>query len=373
MTNLESTAEHILIVDDQPELTDILSVTLAKRGYAVDCVYDGEQALVWLRSNTPDLILLDVAMPRLDGYEVCRTIKADNRLKDIPVIFISAMQDIGVKQQAFKVGGVDYITKPYQREEVLARVRTHLDLRRRQVELEHIHQLKDDVLRMVSHDLKNPLSAILNAQKLLNMTLREPLRTNGTARESLEIIERNVGKMLSLIRDLIDMARIEGNIDMHLEPVQVNSYLLKHLNEFKLEAKGKNIDLRLVSPPDGVQVWLSPLRFGQVLTNLLSNAIKYTPDGGIVELAAGIEGNDFVLAVRDNGLGIPDEALPHLFEKFYRVPTEAHLEQTGTGLGLSIVKSIVDQHNGRVYVDTEYGKGTTFTVSIPCLEPVPVE
>ena len=373
MSNLETSAEHILIVDDQPELADILAVTLGKRGYRVDCAYDGEQALQWLRTNLPDMILLDVAMPRIDGYDVCRAIKADKRLKDIPVIFVSAIQDVEVKAQAFKVGGVDYITKPYQREEILARVRTHLDLRKRQTELEQIHQLKDDVLRMVSHDLKNPLSAILNAEKLLAMTLREPLRTNATARESLDIIERNVGKMLSLIRDLIDMARIEGNIDMHTEPVQISTYLQKHVNEFRLEAKGKNIELRLVTPPETMQVWLSPQRFGQVLSNLLSNAIKYTLDGGTVELAAGIENNEFIVAVRDNGLGIPDEALPHLFEKFYRVPTTEHLEQTGTGLGLSIVKSIVEQHNGKVYVETEYGKGTTFTIVIPCLEPVPVE
>jgi two-component system, sensor histidine kinase and response regulator len=372
VSTIETSAEHILIVDDQPELADILSVTLAKRGYEVNCSYDGEDALTWLRTNLPDLILLDVAMPRMDGYELCRALKTDKRLKDIPVIFVSAIQDVEVKAKAFKVGGVDYITKPYQREEILARVRTHLDLRKRQVELEHIHQLKDDVLRMVSHDLKNPLSAILNAEKLLAMTLREPLRTNATARESLDIIERNVGKMLSLIRDLIDMARIEGNIDMHTEPVQINTYLQKHLNEFRLEAKGKNIELRLTALPEDVQVWLSPQRFGQVLSNLLSNAIKYTPDGGIVELAAGVEGTEFILAVRDNGFGIPDDALPHLFEKFYRVPTAEHLEQSGTGLGLSIVKSIVEQHNGKIYVETEYGKGTTFTIVIPCLEPVSV-
>lgn len=372
-TSTTETSESILIVDDQPEIAELLSLTLSRRGYTVHSAYGGEKALDWLHTETPDLILLDVGMPKMDGYDVCRRIKSDKRLKDIPVIFVSAIQDADIKSQAFKVGGVDYITKPYQREEILARVRTHLDTRRRQVELERTQQLKDDVLRMVSHDLKNPLSAILNAEKLLALTLRDSIRTNATARESIEIIERNVGKMLSLIRDLLDMARLEGAIEVQPEPVALVPYLEKHLRDFMLEAKGKQIELRF-SPPEhqDVQVWIAPQRFAQVLQNLLSNAIKYTPEGGVVELLAMVEPAQFAICVRDTGLGIPADAIPHLFEKFYRVGTPEHLDQPGTGLGLSIVKAVVEQHQGHIYVESEPGQGSAFTVVIPCLEPISV-
>jgi two-component system sensor histidine kinase/response regulator len=368
----QQNTETILIVDDQPEVAELLSITLAKRGYHVHTEHGGEAALQWLQAEVPDLILLDVGMPRIDGYDVCRSIKADRRLKDVPVIFVSAIQDVEIKTQAFKVGGVDYITKPYQREEVLVRVRTHLDVRRRQIELEQMQQAKDDMLRIVSHDLKNPLGAILNAEKLLALTLRDAIRTNPTARESIEIIERNVGKMLSLIRDLLDVARLEGVMEWRVERVQLTPYLEKHLRDFRLEARGKQIELRFSPPAQDAEVWLSPQRFSQVLQNLLSNAIKYTPEGGTVELLAAVEPERFVLSVRDTGLGIPAEAMPRLFEKFYRVSTPEHLEQTGTGLGLSIVKTIVEQHQGQIYVESEAGQGSAFTIVIPRLEPHPI-
>jgi two-component system, sensor histidine kinase and response regulator len=320
-------------------------------------------------STPPDIILMDVNMPGKNGYEVCSALKASPRFNGIPVVFISAIHDTEVKTQAFKVGGVDYITKPVHRDEVLARVRTHLDTRRRQVEMERLQQQKDDMLRMVSHDLKNPLSSILNAEKLLALKLRDVIADSPMVAESLDIIERNVGKMMSLIRDLLDVSRVESTVEIQMEPVWASAYLNKHLNDFKLEAKGKRIELRFVPLTPDVQVWLAPRRFGQVLTNLISNAIKYTREGGTVEVAATVEAQQFVIGVRDNGLGIPTTAIPHLFDKFYRVPTDAHLEQNGSGLGLAIVKTIVEQHNGKIYVESVLGQGTTFTVAIPCVEP----
>lgn len=362
----------LLVVDDQPVNADLLTTILRNRGYSTLAVYSGAEALEAVEHNAVDMILLDVSMPIMDGYQVCRTLKADERFRDIPVLFVSAISDVRVKVEGFQAGGIDYITKPFQREELLVRVHTHLELRRQQQEiqrlqhqeilrLQEMNKLKDDLLQMVSHDLKSPLSAIKGGIVVLEMTLGSTIQSNQRASNSLELIRRSTNRMLQLVLNVLDMARLEGQLVARYEAVNLIPFLRQHIEDIKYAAQAKRITVQFSPPPGDCQIALAPHLFTQVIDNLLANAIKFTPAGGSVELAAQVSETDVAITVSDTGTGIPEEAIPHLFDKYFRVGND----YAGTGLGLSIVKSIVDLHEGTVSVESQLGHGSRFTVSIP--------
>ena len=371
MSHLESPAS-LLIVDDQPVNADLLTTILQNRGYATVTVYSGAEALAAVETHPIDLVLLDVSMPVMDGYQVCAALKADVRFSAIPVIFVSAISDVRVKVEGFQVGGVDYITKPYQREELLVRVHTHLELRRHQQEIERLQQqeiirlqevskLKDDLLQMVSHDLKSPLSAIKGGIAVLEMTLGTTIQSNQRANTSLDIIRRSTNRMLQLVLNVLDVARLEGRLIARYETVNLIPFLQQHIEDIKYAAQAKQLQLNFSPPTGDCQVALAPHLFTQVIDNLLANAIKYTPAGGTVELAVDVTETSVAISVIDSGIGIPTEAVPHLFEKYFRVDADF----SGTGLGLAIVKSIVELHEGTVTVESTFGQGSRFTVTIP--------
>lgn len=363
----------ILIVDDTPTNLQVLASMLNEQGYKVRPANSGRVALRTVRMQAPDMILLDINMPDMDGYEVCELLKADDELRDIPVIFISALDDLDDKVRAFQVGGLDYITKPFQFDEVLARVETHLNLRRKQQQVEDLRrqekvyyeklsQMKDEVVRNASHDLKNPLSSVASAVSLLEQHLDTD---DEHLTHLLDMIRRGADRMLALITDVLDLARLETGMALLPESVYVNDYLALYIDEFIPLADDKNITLTFNPLADELVARFDPAQMGQLLRNLLSNAIKYTPVGGQVEVSVEVGEYVWMLHISDTGLGIPEAELPHLFEKFYRINTREHMQQEGTGIGLTIVKAIVEQHHGEITVDSQYGQGTTFSIILP--------
>ncbi len=366
--------QTILVVDDVPANLELLSNLLSTRGYRVRSALSGAVALKSVHAAPPDLILLDINMPEMDGYEVCQQLKAEGQTSAIPVIFISALNETLDKVRAFKVGGVDYITKPFQFEEVLARVEAHLTLyyQRREIEMLHerekarfaeLNTVKDQFVQMVSHDLKNPLTAVMGYAYLI-----EEEQAWASPEDLLEFtksIQVSAQKMLRLITDLLDLGRIEAGMELQLVPVTLTDFLTQHLLDHQALAHHKQIDLALTLPLVELTLPLDITRFGQVIDNLLSNAIKYTPEGGHVALAAQVTPGEVILQVADNGLGIPTEDIPHLFDKFYRVQRSKHLTAEGTGLGLAIVKAIVEQHGGHIWVESELNEGSIFNVALP--------
>lgn len=366
----------ILIVDDLPSNLELMDATLSLEGFTILKALSGSQALEMAHVKALDLILMDVNMPNMSGYETCEHLKADPRSRDIPVMFISAIDDAEVKVRGFSVGGVDYIPKPFHREELLARVVAHVELRKRQVEieqlkqkevafLEEVNKLKDEMLRMVSHDIKNPLSVIMGCVEVLEKEMNQYLKEHQRSAETVVLIRRCAEEIMTLVRDLLDTTRIESQAELLAEPVLLSPYLARQVEGQQFSAREKQIELKYIPPPASLYVDLSPERFEHVLQNLLSNAIKYTPAGGKVELSTESHPGEIWIHVQDTGLGIPYEDQPRLFEKFYRVQRPEHQKQTGSGLGLAIVKTIVDQHGGQVWVDSEPGQGSTFTVSLP--------
>lgn len=364
----------ILAVDDVPANLELLSRMLIKRGYRVRSAINGSMALKSASLTPPDLVLLDINMPEMDGYQVCQQLKDDERTRHIPVIFVSAMNETMDKVKAFETGGVDYITKPFQFEEVVARVETHLSLFRQKQEIEllrsrereHFEELnavKDQFVRMVSHDLKNPLNNVIGFAYMLEQ--RPTKISPDDVMLFAQQIQQSAQKMLRLITELLDLSKIESGAALALQPVVLADLLDKHAADIVPSAQRKGISISYMPPPP-ITLSLDTVRFGQVIDNLLSNAVKYTPEGGQIELLAQVTASEVIIQIADNGLGIPENDIPHLFDKFYRVRTEQHMAAEGTGLGLSIVRAIVEQHGGRIWVESELGVGSMFSIGLPC-------
>lgn len=374
MTPPENYRADILIVDDTPANLQLLATSLSKHGYNIRAVTDGHHALMAARAVPPDLILLDIMMPDLDGFEVCRRLKEDETLHDIPVIFISALDETVDKVHGFRVGGADYISKPFKFEEVLARIEIHLTLynQRRQLEqareqdrlyFEKISQLRDEFVSTASHDLKNPLANIKLSADLLR---RAAERGDAQLQQKhLHNIATQVDRMQQLITDLLDIVKLETGRALVYERVPMEPFLQHVVEDFALAAQEKQINLRYQLSTAVTSAVLDHQQFRQALHNLLSNAIKYTPAGGEVVLASMAEDDTLLVEVRDTGLGIPAADIPYLFDKFYRVTNPDHMAIEGTGLGLSIVQTVVHQHGGAVDVTSEFGRGSTFRIRMP--------
>lgn len=368
----EKETARLLIVDDIILNLDILSTMLRKNGYTVWEATSGEEALELITTELPDLILLDISMPKMSGYEVCERLKADQRTKDIPVIFISSFSEIQNKVRAFEVGGVDYVTKPFRVQEVVARVQAQLTLyrQRRQIEqllekernyYEQLNKMRDELMHTTTHDLKNPINLILGYASLLQE--QESVQQDAIAKEFLHEIQRATNRMLSLVTDLLDLAQIETGIAILPSPVNLPQFLSITVGDYAFQAEKKQVKLAYLAPEGDITINADERRLEQVLGNLLSNAIKYTPSGGSVTVSTMTEPERVVIQIRDTGLGIPQQDVPRLFDKFFRVEEEQHYKEDGTGLGLAIVKAIIEKHNAQIWVESELGKGSTFYVA----------
>ncbi|MCB0032992.1 MAG: response regulator [Anaerolineales bacterium] len=358
---------NILIVDDTAANLKVLSTLLNSNGYHVRPAINGHIAIKAALAVVPDLILLDVMMPEMDGYEVCERLKREEKTRDVPIIFVSALDEVLDKVKAFQGGAVDYITKPFQVEEVLARIEIHLTLYRQRKEIEGLNAFKDLFIRTVSHDLQSPISNIMGYTEILTGEDRELLTAERTD-EMLRRIYQSAERMYNLVSNLLDLTRIEGAPVM-MSPVLLRDVLNMQLDEFSSSAEQKSISLQ--PPPDTVQqmVYADPNLINEVFNNLLSNAIKYTPEQGIVRIEVEVLEERVLVHVADTGFGIPEEDIPHLFERFYRVGRLEHMTEPGSGLGLSIAKLILEKHDGDIWVESELGRGSRFTVSLPLYKP----
>jgi signal transduction histidine kinase len=377
---------RILVVDDEMLNRILLSTGLQESGYMVETAEDGQQALRMLRAQSFDAVLLDLIMPRMDGYQVCERIKADEQTHDIPVIFISALEEIGDKVRAFTAGGADYVTKPFQFEEVLARVETHLALRdlRRQLqaanqelerrldELQARNEELDAFAHTVAHDLKNPLTALVGFSTLLE-TRRARLPDEKITRY-LDAVARNARKMTNIIEELLLLASVRRVEEVEMEPLDMAAIVA--------EVQGRLADLiaeqqaQVLVPDD----WPVALGRGpwveEVWANYLSNAVKYGGQPPRVQLGADphlYRSNDppshqpmIRFWVRDNGPGLTPEEQARLFAPFERLH---QVRAEGHGLGLSIVRRIVEKLGGQVGVEGEPGRGSLFFFTLPAAPP----
>jgi light-regulated signal transduction histidine kinase (bacteriophytochrome) len=367
----------ILLVDDTPENLQLLINILTRQGYKVRPASSGVRALSAVKIDPPDLILLDVMMPEMDGYMVCAQLKADEATRDIPVIFLSALPDAINKVKAFELGGVDYITKPFQVQEVAARVRMQLMLRESQKQLSQqnmlLQQLNQELVRsnqeleqfsyIVSHDLQQPLQGVLGFAKILQMKYQTQLDE-----EAIEYILRIVGageRMQDLIQELLAYGQVTATFP--LVPVDCNVVREKAIANLQLIIAERSAQLTGSELPT---VMGNETQLVQLFQNLISNALKFPRPHVTLEIEISAESNAgvWLFRVQDNGIGIEPQDCDRIFELFQRLHPDR--EYPGTGIGLATCKKIVERHGGQIWVKSRVGLGSQFYFTLPELEQV---
>jgi two-component system sensor histidine kinase/response regulator len=364
-------APGILIVDDVPANLELLAEMLRERGYEPRPVPGGRLALQAAHAEPPDLILLDINMPEMSGFEVCELLKADAALKDIPVIFITAFAETEDKVKAFALGGVDYITKPFQAAEVAARVRTHLEIHRQRRELERnyvrlseFEKLKETLVHMIIHDLRNPLAVIRGSMDVVMQ--REAQALTADSRKFMNAARAVTATLAEMISSILDVGRMEaGAMTLRLVPCDVVAIARAVLASVE-PLRGRR-ELTVEAPAASVAVTADSDILLRVLQNLVDNALKFTPPSGWIRLAIAAEGGFVRVAVQDNGPGIPEEYQRTIFDKFGQVPGFERQVRYATGLGLAFCKMAVDAHGGRIGVESREGAGSTFWFELPLL------
>jgi CheY-like chemotaxis protein len=348
--------ETILIVDDTPANLGVLVETLGAAGYQLMVAEDGEEALTQTAQTQPDLVLLDVMMPGIDGFETCRRLKAQPHTRDIPVLFMTALSETADKVKAFAAGGVDYITKPIEHEEALARVRTHLALRRLQRELQAELAIKDKFMRIASHDLRNPLCLILMSGELAKRQPGAPasvLKYVANIADSAAHMRRVIDTFLHLKRG--DAARVELNLVATAAASQ---------HQFAAGDKDIGLSLELAEAPAPI-VRCESAHVFQAVTNFVSNALKFTPRGGAVTVRTRAAGPRFRCEVQDSGPGVRADERDQLFVEHGRLSPKPTGGEESHGVGLAIVKHLVESQGGAVGADFPAGGGSVFWFELP--------
>jgi two-component system sensor histidine kinase/response regulator len=361
---LKSNVSNILIVDDTPANLKILSEILSAEGYKVRPVPNGKLALQVAEREKPDLILLDIMMPDMNGYQVCQQLKEDQNLSDVPVIFISALNDTNDIVKALTTGGVDYITKPFQAEEVKARVKTHLKIHRQEIELQELNITKDKFFSIISHDLRNSLGGFMGLTEMMadesqQFSIIETKELMANMRDSA----RNV---FDLLENLLEWSRMQRHmIPFNTQPLHLANVAAESTANLTEQARLKGVELALDIPAT-LKVNADVYMLGTIIRNFTSNALKFTPKGGEVRISAKQEANNTaVISVSDTGIGMSSKLIDNLFCINVNTSRPGTEGEASTGLGLILCKEFVAKHGGTINVKSEENNGSTFSFSIP--------
>jgi two-component system sensor histidine kinase/response regulator len=355
-----SNSSRLLVVDDQPANIQVLGALLGRLGFEIVPANSGDQALKRLANRRPDLILLDVMMDGMDGFEVCRQIRANSDWADIPIIFLSAADDKQMTVRAFESGGVDYVTKPFNEAELVSRVKTHLALKAARDRLIRLAEDKDELLGILAHDCKNHLGGMHMSALLLLDHART--KDDPRLRQLAENIERSSGLMLSFVKEFLANAAADHGVPVRQERIDAKAAIAVAAQRHQEAARRKAITLRIDSIHGDATVVASAMALDQVLDNLLSNAIKFSPPGK--EVVAGVreDHSSVECFVQDNGPGFTEKDHAQMFRRYARLSARPTGGEPSTGLGLSIVKRLTDALGAKLTCQRNAPSGATFTV-----------
>lgn len=421
----KSSIADILVVDDTPDNLRLLSDLLTNNGYKVRNVTNGKMALDAAQLKPPDLILLDIMMPGIDGYEVCRQLKLNKETSQVPIIFLSAKNEVEDKVQGFGLGGVDYITKPYQSAEVLARIENQLrisDLQKKlrkknqqlqqeihdrvlaeeqlkmlnqklekiveartiqlqkqnqellllkeqlQKKLEEEHSLSDlksELITTISHQFRTPLTVISTSSDLIKRKLMK-IEMTGCERY-FQRINDSVQKITLMLEDTLTLAKASSEeLQLNIIPINLTELCQSLIENWHIPENNSS-KLSFVSVGKASDMIKGDANLIQkMLTHLVANAVGFSPNGGNIVLELTYEPQNAIVRITDQGIGIPPEEKTKVFERFYRASNANSVPGTpGAGLGLAVVQWIVQQHHGTITIESILNKGTTVTLSLP--------
>ncbi|HNX93928.1 MAG TPA: hybrid sensor histidine kinase/response regulator [Holophaga sp.] len=383
-------SEKILLIEDMEILRQTLRSFLGDLGYSVIEAASGEDGLELAQKDHPDLILLDIGLPALDGFQVCERLKAVPNLREIPVLFLSGNLSTADKLRAFQLGAVDYVTKPFQFDEMEARIRTHLTLQRQKRMLQEkqtvllsalfdakvlnsklidmnerlrdSEAMKSGFIAHMRNEINNPLNAILALAEELLRSVLSPERL----RQIAGIIHGEASHLDFQLRNVFCAAELEaGEATPFITNAEIGSILRNVADSLSHVAQMKDIQIRLIDPPDPLVFPTDAAKTHLILENLLANAIEFSPQGKSVELCARIQDDELVLDVKDEGIGISAEDQALIFKRFRQLDTGLTRAHMGPGLGLSVTKALLELMGGEIAVDSEPGQGSRFSCRIP--------
>jgi len=379
----------ILIVDDEPKNIQLLGILLQESGYAVEFAMSGSETLAWVNRKTFHLILLDVMLPDIDGYDICKRLKSNPNTRSIPIIFLTAKSNPESIVKGFRIGAVDYVTKPFQREELLARVKMHLELvgqqraldkyadlleeknlelKQKNAQLEELNASKDTFFSIIAHDVKSPLAGFLSFAELLRNLDHIG---HEQFQELVTHFQQSAERLLALLENLLTWAQIQrGTIQFMPQQFDLRTCAESVCGLFRQTARQKGIELQnrlqqvmLIEADRDI--------LETILRNLLSNALKFTPSGGHVELRAACENAMVRVMVSDTGIGISEENIANLFQIGKKIKKVGTAGEKGTGLGLILCKEFVEKHGGNIGVESQLEHGTTIWFTLPLLGETP--
>jgi two-component system sensor histidine kinase/response regulator len=359
MPNTIPVAGRILVVDDQPANLRTLAALLSRAGHEVATAGNGDDALAQADASPPDLILLDMMMPGRDGFSVLAELRQRPALQGVPVVFLTAAQDRDLLLRAFDGGAVDYVTKPFLAEELLARVHAHIGLKLARDRLERVARERQELVNLVAHDLKNPLSSVLFASDIL---LQDGCRPERVPRY-LDMIHGSARDALGYIRRYLETQsgrRVQADASASLR--EVFAWLAER---YELQFESRGMRLLAAMPCDEAVAAIDPLVLRQVGENLLGNAMKYAPGGDVCLSARRGATGYWQVLVEDRGPGIPAARQRELFQPFVRLVEHDPADGLSSGLGLSLARQIVAEHGGALWYEDREGGGARFVVELP--------
>lgn len=354
----------ILVVDDNVANLKVLGSILKENGLSPAIAQSGANALKSIKRKLPDLILLDIMMPDMDGFEVCKRLKQDVDTQDIPVIFLTAKTEQEDIIQGLEVGAVDYVTKPFNPKELMTRVNTHLELKAAKEGLKEALATKDKFFSIISHDLINLFNGLLGLSFIL--TDQKMKLAPAEKEDYLQSILKSSTQGYDLLKNLLEWSRSQTG-RLQLTPIRLNLSKIVDLNIVFLNENAKNKQITLFSSIDqDTLVFVDENMFDTVIRNLLANAIKFTPENGQVEISAKqTQENQIEISISDTGVGIKAENMDKLFRSDISYSTFGTHKEKGTGLGLMLCKEFVEKNGGRIGVESEEGKGSRFYLLLP--------
>lgn len=421
-------SKQLLIVEDSPTQLEQLKYILEQNGYTVRTAREGKTAYQMVLESKPDLIISDIVMPEMDGYELCEKVKSNPAFRDISIMLLTNLSDPKDVIKGLQSGADNFLTKPYNEHFLLSRIsyvllnkelrqdtsssdmgihivfggqkyfinsdrmqiidlllstyenaiqkngelaeankqllNMHREIARKNLELEKLNEEKNKFLRIAAHDLRNPISAVLSFSVLL---IEESWgKLDDSEKEFLTIIRDSSEFMLKLLNELLDLSIIEsGNLQLNLAETEINELIQRNIALNRIIAEKKNINISFSSGFVQQKIKLDPVKTEQVLNNLISNAIKFSHSAKEITVSSNIEGDVCQITVSDQGQGIPLADQQKLFQPFAKRSVLSTAGERSTGLGLSIVKKIVEGHGGKIWVESEVGRGSTFFVTFP--------
>jgi len=359
----------VLLVDDNPQNLKMLGNILKEKPYRQALAQNGAEALDFVKKKRPDIILLDIMMPDMNGFEVCQKLKQDAELSEIPVIFLTAKTEKKDVIKGLEQGAVDYVTKPFNSQELITRVSTHLELKaakealtEKVEELKQANATKDKFFSIIAHDLMSPFNALLGLSELL---LIEKDIEAAKREKLLKIILQTSKTGYNLLKNLLEWSRFQtGRMVFH--PEEINLKELVDANIALLNSNAVAKDIQIFSDIlETTGVFADENMLNTIIRNLLSNAIKFTPEKGSIEIGGCEKEAHVEIAIKDTGVGINSQDIEKLFRMDISYSTQGTGQEKGTGLGLILCQEFVEKHGGKIWVDSELGKGSRFYITFP--------